>query len=136
MIKILCGLKGTGKTTRLINIANESKETCKGDIVFIEASNKKIYDLKNNIRLINAMEFNIKNIESFYGFLCGIISENFDIKEIYINRLYKLFEFNVDELTYLIEKLEKLCPKFNIDFILSMKCNVEDLPQDYKKYAL
>ncbi|WDV45925.1 hypothetical protein PV797_20960 [Clostridiaceae bacterium M8S5] len=131
MIKLICGLKGTGKKPKLIKLANENQQSCKGDIVFIEPGNKSMHDLKHNIRLIDAMDFDIENIENFYGFLCGIISENYDIKEIYINRIYKIFDFDNKELKLLMSKLEKLNTKFDIDFYLTLRINKDDLPQEY-----
>lgn len=88
MIKLLCGTKGSGKTKRLIDMANSEMKSGNGNIAFIDVDDNHIFSLDYSVRLINAMEFNINNIESFYGFLCGIIGMNYDVEKIYVDGIY------------------------------------------------
>ncbi len=139
MVKLVCGIKGTGKTKKLIQMANESLEKSKGDIVFIESNNKNnkhMFDINHDVRLINAMEFNINSIESFHGFLCGMIAADYDIQKVFIDGIYKLIDFNMDSLYSLIQKVEKLGEKFNIEFIMSFSCKEEELTTELKKYSM
>ena len=105
MVNLICDKVGAGKTKRLINLANDSVKDCKGDIVYIQHNNKHMLDLKHQIRFINAMEFEIKNLEGFHGFLCGIISEDYDIEKVFIDGVYKLIDIDYDTLDILVKKL-------------------------------
>lgn len=136
MVNFICGSKGSGKTKRLINLANDNVKHCDGDIVFIEAKKDHTLDLKHEIRYISAMDFDINDIETFHGFLCGIISEDYDIENIYIDGLYKIAELDFYLLDKLINKIEKLSDEYDTDFIISMECIDEDVPENMKKYLI
>lgn len=136
MVKILCGLKGTGKTKKMIEMANYDASSIKGDTVFIEAGNKHVLDLNHRVRYINAMEFDINNIERFHGFLCGIIAEDFDIEKIYIDGIYKIANIDETLLKDSVEKLEKLGQKFELDFIISLDYRRNEVPNEVQRYVL
>ncbi|MTI66309.1 MAG: hypothetical protein FH753_06880 [Firmicutes bacterium] len=135
MVKLVLGSRGTGKTTKLIQKANEDIKKCAGDIAFIDADNKNMYNLNHKVRLINAMEFDINNIENFHGFLCGIIAEDYDIEKVYIDEIYNLIDLDMDKLNDLILKLENLGEKFNTNFILSIDYDLDDVSEDIREYA-
>lgn len=132
MVKLICGLKGTGKTKRIIEMANADGQSGNNEVVFIEAKNKHILDLKHNIRYINAMEFNINDIETFHGFLCGLIAENYDIRTIYIDGIYRLVNIDFKGLSDLIKKLEELNGKFRTEFVLTLNYDPKDIPENLK----
>lgn len=136
MVKFICGEKGTGKSKKLIVMANEHREDINGDIVFIEAGQKHMFDLHRNIRFINAMEFDIEDIESFHGFLCGVIANNYDIEKVFVDGLYEIFDLDFKIYPELINKLEKISDRFNTDFILTMSNNPKDVPEELRKYIL
>ena len=73
MIQIIAGVKGKGKTKLLIDNANEEIKQTKGTIVYLDKSDKHMYELSNKIRLINVMQYGINSLDSFLGFVCGII---------------------------------------------------------------
>ena len=95
MVKFILGAKGTGKTKWLIDNANKDMKEGNGNIIFIDVDDNHIFSLDYNVRLINAMEFNILDIESFYGFLCGIISMDYDIEKIYVDGIYKIMHLKL-----------------------------------------
>ncbi|KPU27117.1 hypothetical protein TR13x_06940 [Caloranaerobacter sp. TR13] len=136
MIKLVCGKKGTGKTKRLIKMANESAKESLGDIVFIDSDVKYMLDLNHKIRYINAMEFEVKGIEMFHGFLCGLIAEDYDIEKIYIDAVYKIVDIDLSLLPEYIQRLESLANKFKIDFILSLNIEEKDIPESIRKYVI
>jgi len=80
MIKVVCGKKGSGKTRALVDSANSFVSTALGDAVFIDGSSQLMCDLHHKVRFINVSEFpiDISSSCTFLGFLCGIISSNFD----------------------------------------------------------
>ncbi|WP_427340115.1 hypothetical protein [Caloranaerobacter sp. DY30410] len=136
MVKLVCGKKGTGKTKRLIKMANEDVKEPLGDIVFIDSDVKHMLDLNHKIRYINAMEFEVKGIEMFHGFLCGLIAEDYDIEKIYIDAVYKIADIDLSLLQKYIQRLENLANKFKVDFILSLNVEEKDIPENIKKYVI
>ncbi|WP_130805460.1 hypothetical protein [Senegalia massiliensis] len=136
MVKFICGRKGSGKTKQLINMANDSAENVTGGVVFIEATNKHSLELNYKIRYINAMEFNIDKIDTFYGLLCGIVASDYDVQKVYIDGLYKMIELDFYLLEKFIEYL-KVIDKYNeTEFIISVECEKQDVPENMKKYLV
>lgn len=132
MIKLLCGTKGSGKTKRLIDMANSEMKSGNGNIAFVDVDDNHIFSLDYSVRLINAMEFNINNIESFYGFLCGIIGMNYDVEKIYVDGIYNLIDIKVEDLENLVKSLENISEKFNTDFYIGLDYTVEEIPESLK----
>ena len=83
------GLKGSGKTQKLIDSINEAVASAQGDVVCIEYGNKLTYDVNYRVRLVNAKEYGIDNIDKMKGLLSGLHAGNFDITNVYIDNLYK-----------------------------------------------
>ena len=136
MVKFILGAKGTGKTLWLIDNANKDKKEGNGNIVFVDVDDDHIFTLNSAVRLINAMEFNILNIESFYGFLCGIISGDYDIEKIYVDSMYKVMNIEISDLNNLLEKLTIIGDKFNTDFFINVDYVLEDIPENLKEYCI
>ena len=136
MVKFILGAKGTGKTRWLIDNANKEKKEGNGNIAFVDVDDNHIFTLDSAVRLINAMDFNILNIESFYGFLCGIISRDYDIEKIYVDGMYKVMDIKVSDLDHLLEKLTIIGEKFNTEFFINVDYVLEDIPENLKKYCI
>ncbi len=90
MIKIVMGLKGTGKTKTLIEAVNNAAEVEHGNVVCIEKGDKLKFDISHKVRLVNSDEFDIKDFDMFYGFLCGLVAGNYDITHIFIDSVMKI----------------------------------------------
>jgi len=136
MVKFILGVKGSGKTKRMIDMANESVKASKGSVVYIDRDRNHIYDLNRNIRLIETGEFQLENLKSFYGFLCGVISQNFDIEKVFIDG-QKIVSNAQDEcLEAFIKNLEKLNEKFGVDFTVSCSRSAEGIPEFLKSYLI
>lgn len=135
MVKFICGTKGSGKTKYLIEMANEDIKKGNGNIAFIDVDDNHIFSLDYSVRLINAMEFNINSIESFYGFLCGIIGMDYDVEKVYVDGIYKIIDMKPEALVYLKEALEKITVKFNTDFYIGLDYTMEELPSSLKEYG-
>ena len=89
MIKVIMGLKGSGKTKKLIDSINETVQQASGDVVCIEYGKKLTYDVNYRVRLVDSEEYAISNSDMLKGFLSGLHAGNFDITNIYIDNLYK-----------------------------------------------
>ena len=89
MIQVIMGLKGSGKTKKLIDSINEAVASAQGDVVCIEYGKKLTYDVNYRVRLVDSKEYGICNVDMLKGLLCGLHAGNFDITNVYIDNLYK-----------------------------------------------
>ena len=89
MIQVIMGLKGSGKTKKLIDSINSALADVSGDVVCIEYGKKLTYDVNYRVRLVDSQEYAISNSDMLKGFLSGLHAGNFDITNVYIDNLYK-----------------------------------------------
>ena len=89
MIHVIMGLKGSGKTKKLIDAVHQTVETAAGDVVCIEYGKTLTYDLNYRVRLVDAKEYGIHSCDLLKGFLSGLHAGNFDITHVFIDNLYK-----------------------------------------------
>ena len=137
MIRLVAGGTGEGKTKELINMANDSLKTVKGHIVYIDLNSNHMFDLKHEIRYINISDYPIDTWHEFYGFMCGILSEDNDISEIYADGLLK--QAHVEAITdsdALVAKLKAVSDKFGVRFVFSVNCCENNLPDFLKEYLV
>ena len=130
MIEIIAGEKGKGKTKELLAKVNHSVPTASGNIVYLDKSQKHMYELNNKVRLINVMDYPIDNCDEFLGFLCGIVSQDHDLEEMYLDSFLTIaFAETDDEIQHAIEKLDIISEKYNVKFILSVSRDESKLPE-------
>ena len=89
MIQVIMGLKGSGKTKKLIDAISQAVANAQGDVVCIEYGKQLTYDVSYRVRLVNAKEYEINNADKLKGLLSGLHAGNFDITNVYIDNLYK-----------------------------------------------
>ena len=89
MIHVIMGLKGSGKTKKLLDSIHEAVASAHGDVVCIEYGKKLTYDVSYKVRLVDSKEYGINSVEMLKGFLSGLHAGNFDITHVYIDNLYK-----------------------------------------------
>lgn len=135
MIKLLVGEAGSGKSKIMIQMANDSLDEKKGEVVYIEASAKHMHQLHRDIRFISTEDFNLSTVNSLYGFLCGILSENYDIQKIFIDGLDKIVRPMTEHVLEFFSELEKVSEKYEADLVMS-----SSLPAEYtealQKYVI
>ena len=137
MIEIIAGEKGKGKTKELLAKVNHSVAAASGNIVYLDKSQKHMYELNNKVRLINVMDYPIDNCDEFLGFLCGIVSQDHDLEEMYLDSFLTIaFAETDDEIQHAIEKLDIISEKYNVKFILSVSRDESRLPECAKVAAL
>ncbi|MCQ2453926.1 MAG: ATP-binding protein [Clostridia bacterium] len=136
MIQIIYGKKGSGKTKRILDMANQMTETRGGDVVFIDDDNSYMFDLRHEVRFVNAGEYNMRNADMFYGFLSGMLAQNFDVKVILIDAFLKLTKSDVNEMGWFFERLNAVSTDRDIDFILSVSLDAENIPEFMKPYLI
>lgn len=133
MVQMIVGNKGKGKTKYLLDKVNSEIKEVAGNIVYLDKSTKHMYELNNKIRLIDVSEFNLENASSFIGFICGIISQDHDLQQMYFDSFLKIAALEDGDIAATIEKLEKISTQFGVDFILSVSKDETELPESVKK---
>ena len=130
MIEIICGVKGKGKTKELLDKVNTSVMSASGNVVYLDKSQKHMYELNNKVRLINVTEFPISNCDEFLGFICGIVSQDHDLEEMYLDSFLTIASLDGEEsIVKAIEKLDVISEKYKVKFILSVSKDIKDLPE-------
>lgn len=129
MVQIIAGEKGKGKTKHLLEKVNSAVTTANGNIVYIDKSPKHMYELSNKVRLINIADYPLDNADEFLGFISGIISQDNDLEELYLDSFLTISNMNEEELCHSIGKLDVISEKFNIKIVLSVSRNECDLPE-------
>ena len=136
MIKILIGKKGSGKTKTLIDGINAAAENAQGNVVFISSDTKRhMFDIKHAVRMVDTDAFNLSTYDEFYGFLCGLISNNFDMTNIYIDSVTKIVSEDVAGMEKFLVEVEKLGEQYNIEFMFTISMDAEAAPDYIKKYV-
>ena len=129
MIEIICGEKGKGKTKELLEKVNGAVAVASGNIVYLDKSQKHMYELSNKVRLINVADYPVETCEEFLGFLCGIVSQDHDLEEMYLDSFLTIADVhNNDDMCRAIEKLDVISEKYSVKFVLSVSQNEADLP--------
>ena len=136
MIQIIAGRKGKGKTKHLIDKANADIKQAKGNIVYLDKSDKHMYELSNKIRLINVAEYNVDSTDGFLGFISGIISQDHDLDTMFLDSFLKLANLEDKDITETIDKLDAIGSKYNVTFVLSVSMDEEALPENAKSKIL
>ncbi len=132
MLKLIVGVKGTGKTKTLINLVNGALEVTKGDVVCIEKGTKLRYDIKPSARLVDADEYMIFDGQSLYGFVAGIIASNHDVTDLFIDGTLKICNGDTSVFEKLAQELAVLANKCGINLTLSVSMPEEEIPASVK----
>lgn len=132
MVQLIVGKKGKGKTKHLLDKVNNEVKSITGNIVYLDKSTKHMYELNNKVRLVDVSEYAIENNSEFIGFVCGIISQDHDLQQMYFDSFLKIAALEADDIAATVEKLEKISELFNVDFILSVSLDEAELPENLK----
>ena len=135
MINVIIGEKGTGKTARLIEAVHSAEKAATGSVVFINKGNRLVLDLSHKVRLVNTEEYGISNYDDFYGFVCGILSQNYDIAHIFIDSITKIVDDNIAELEKFLEKIDVVAQQNNAEIQIILSMNPADASEVVKKYV-
>jgi len=139
MVQFLAGLKGEGKTRKIIDMANENARVTDGNLVFIDDDKRHIHDLHRDIRFVDTGKGLLDNYREFVGYILGILSQNSDIKHIYVDGLTNILSegaINDETMVKLKRKLEAIAEMEHVDFTISMHCERASLPDEIKEALL
>lgn len=132
MVQLIVGKKGKGKTKELLNKVNDQVKNVSGSVVYLDKSTKHMYELNNKVRLINVPDYLISNSQEFLGFICGIISQDHDLEQMYLDSFLKIACVEEGDIAPVIEKLEEISEKFHVNFILSVSFDESELSDALK----
>ena len=136
MVQVIYGKKGSGKTKRLIDLANEAVKEEQGDVLFIDDDNRYIFDLRHEIRFINAGDYGVRSAQMFGGFIYGQLAQNFDTRVIFVDAFLKLVQDDIRGLGWLFEMLDKTCQEHSVRLVISCSGAEEDAPEFMQKYLI
>lgn len=136
MIQIIAGEKGNGKTKCLLDKVNSEIKSVHGNIVYLDKNSKHMYELNNKVRLIDASEFMIDNADNFIGFICGVISQDHDLEQMYLDSFLKVAKLEGTDISATLNKLEAIGEKYHVTFVLSISMDSAKLPEDMKSKVI
>lgn len=128
MVQLVVGKKGKGKTKQLLDKVNKEILSASGNIVYLDKSTKHMYELNNKVRLIDVSSYMVSDSDEFIGFVCGIISQDHDLEQMYFDSFLKIACVEGDQVELVLNKLAKISEAFEVDFILSISLDKEELP--------
>ena len=126
MVQLIVGKKGKGKTKQLLDKVNGAIKAAEGNIVYLDKSSKHMYELNNKIRLIDVSGYPIKNADEFIGFVCGIVSQDHDLQEMYLDSFLKNAKLDA------LHQLKDISEAYKINFVLSVSMDKEELPAEFQ----
>ena len=135
MVQLIVGKKGKGKTKELLDRVNKTIKSANGSVVYLDKNVKHMYELNNKVRLIDVSTFPLKNPDEFVGFICGIISQDHDLEEMYLDsflNISKLEQMEDGDIAGTIRQIEAIGKEFAITFTLSVSKDADELPEDLK----
>jgi len=137
MVKIIMGLKGSGKTKQMIDLINNAVNNEHGNVVAIAHDSKLTYDISYKIRLVDASDYNICSFERLRGFICGLYASNYDITHVFIESLNKLVPVEISagpQAEEFYDWLESFSEKYGVKFTISVSADASLAPEGVRKY--
>lgn len=134
MVKLIIGVKGTGKTKALISMVNEAAEKTNGTVVCIEKGVGLRFDVKHSVRLINTNEYLVFNAEALYGFVAGILASNHDVTDLFIDGALKISNNDTAAFEAFLKEADELTSKLNVNVVITSSIPTEEASDLVKKY--
>ena len=134
MVKLIIGVKGTGKTKTLIEMVNKAQNETNGCVVCIEKGNKLRYDVNSQTRLIDTVEYLVADAQSLFGFVAGILASNYDVTDIFIDSCLKICNEDIVAFEKFLLEVEALALKSNVNVVLTSSLPVENVTDVMKKF--
>ena len=131
MVKLLVGVKGTGKTKKLIEMVGTALESSKGNVVCVEKGNKLIYDINYKARLVDTEQYGIDDGQALYGFVAGLVAADHDLTDLFIDNTMKICKYDNDAFFALVDEVTALADKLGFNCVISASLPVEERPAKY-----
>ena len=135
MINVIIGEKGTGKTARLIEAVHNAEQAATGSVVFINKGKRHVLDLSHKVRLVDTEEYGVASYDEFFGFVCGILSQNYDIAHIFIDSITKIVSDDMVALEKFLDKVNVVAEQNNAEIQIILSMNPDNASDGIKKYV-
>ncbi len=135
MITLIVGKKGSGKTKKLIQLANDAVKASSGNVVCIEKGAKLTYDIDHKARLVDIEQYNISGFDALFGFLSGICAGNYDVTDIFVDSTLKITGDDMNQLADFVQSLNRLAQFSETKITLSISADVQDIPESINDIA-
>lgn len=136
MVQLIVGVKGEGKTKRMLDGVHAAVKEAKGNIVYLDKSSQNMHELDNKVRLINVSEYPIQNTDQFLGFVCGICSQDYDLEEMYLDGFLKIAKLEGEDISSALTQLNAISKQFNVRMVLSVSMSKDNLPEFAKEQVI
>lgn len=136
MVNLICGSKGSGKTSRIIEKANADVKTAKGDCIFINDTDRYMYDVDRGVRLIDVTEYPVAGEEALLAFICGLAASRNDLTNLYIDGASRIAGCGPENMKKFYEELGKLADKLSLSVTVTVSATAEELPDFLLKYKI
>ena len=134
MVKVICGPKGSGKTKRIIDAANEAVATAKGTLTFITDTKRYMYDLRREIRFVDTSDYSIAGEDALCGFIKGVIAGGYDNEYVFVDGIARIAGKAIKDMAQFFYMMEKVAEMRDLKLYITCSCAEEDLPESAKKY--
>ena len=134
MVKIICGPKGSGKTKRIIDAANEAVAVAKGNLIFITDTKRYMYDLKREIRFIDTSDYSIAGEDALCGLIKGVVAGGYDNEYVYVDGIARIAGKAIRDMAQFFYMMEKVAQMRDLKLYITCSCAEEELPDFAKKY--
>ena len=134
MIKIICGPKGSGKTKRIIDAANEAVACAKGHLIFVTDTKRYMYDLKREVRFIDVTDYAVAGEDALCGFIKGVIAGSYDNEYVFVDGIARIAGKAIKEMAQTFYMLERIAENRDLKLYVTCSCAEEELPEFAKKY--
>ena len=135
MISIIYGAKGTGKTKKIIDSANQSVLDEKGIVVFVTDTTRYTRDVKQPIRFTSVKDLAITTEDGLVGFVQGMLEANYDLSRVYIDGVGRILDKKPAELGSFFARLDAIAQKSDVTFVITVSADKADLPEFILKYV-
>ena len=136
MIQVIYGKRGSGKSKKMVSLANDKVKATDGNVVFVDDDSRAIHELDREIRFIDAQEYGLMDYRSIYGFLCGIIATNYDVTTIFVDGLLNAMDKKSESSEKIFEKLQLFSEMNKIDLYIAMHDEGELAISELEKYKV
>lgn len=133
-MKLIVGVRGSGKTKQLIEMVNQSAEKSEGSVICVEYGNKLNFDITYKARLIDASIYKIDNADKLMGFISGISASNHDITHLFIDSALKICQNDIDAFATIVDTVATLAKEGNFDCVMTLSADVSECPESIRKY--
>lgn len=130
MVRLIIGKKGSGKTKKLIQLANEAVAKSNGNVVVIDKGSKLNYDVTHKARLIDTEVYGIKGYDMLLGFISGICAGNYDVTDVFVDSTFKICTDGVNGLEPFVRKLNALEQESGAQITLLISLGEDALPAE------